>query len=185
MDRNTNTLVRQLIGDPGFRKMIKAITSLPSQETRSSTMKTQIHVYSEVRHKQQWTATARETYTEDPPSRFGWIKVTMKGVSCPEDYSFYGLLVKGARSSWPWSFEQRGMPEDVSEEIRNVCDSFGIDSYGHSHLTLKDLVEKYLELMVSGLQAKPQMVYLRQLIQSLSELSADHTDIRIVFWFDN
>lgn len=77
------------------------------------------------------------------------------------------------------------MPQDVSEEIRNVCDSFGFESYGHSHLTLKDLVEKYLELMVSGLEAKSQMVYLRELIRSLSELSEDHTGVRIVLWFDN
>lgn len=148
-------------------------------------MKTQIHVYSEVRHNQEWIATERDTYNEEQPSRFGWIRVTMKGVSCPEEYPFYGLLVDGARASWPWSFEQRGMPQDVSEEIRNVCDSFGFESYGHSHLTLKDLVEKYLELMVSGLEAKSQMVYLRELIRSLSELSEDHTGVRIVLWFDN
>lgn len=148
-------------------------------------MTTQIHVYSELRENQRWVATERDTYKEYEPNRFGWTKVTMNKVSCPENYSFYGLLLKGARSSWPWSFEQRGMPKDVSEEVRNACDSFGFESYGHSHLTLKDLVEKYLELMASGEEAKPLMAHLRLLIQSLSELSEDHSSIRIVFWFDN
>lgn len=148
-------------------------------------MATCIHVYSEVRQNNEWIATARDSYNEEKPNRFGWVNSTMARVPCPEKYPFYGLLLDGVRSSWPWSFHQRGMPEDVSEEVRSVSDSFGFEAYGHSHITLKELVEKYLELMVSGPEAKELMVYLRQLIDSLLSISEDHHDVRIVFWFDS
>lgn len=109
----------------------------------------------------------------------------MRRVPCPEKYPFYGLLLDGARASHPWSFHQRGMPEDVCEEIRSVCDSFGFEGYGHSHLTLKDLVEKYLELMVSGPQAKELMSDLRDLIKNLQATEKPEGDVRVVFWFES
>lgn len=148
-------------------------------------MATCIHVYSEYRSKGRWVATEQETYNEEKPNRFGWVNAAMRRVPCPENYRFYGLLLDGARYSWPWSFPQKGMPEDVSEEVRNVCDSFGFEGYGHSHLTLKELVEKYLELMVSGDEAKELLGYMRELIGSLPKHVENHNDIRIVFWFDN
>lgn len=77
------------------------------------------------------------------------------------------------------------MPEDVSEEIRNVCDTFGFEGYAHSHLTLRELVEKYLELMVSGSEAKELLGYMRQLINAIPKHVENHSDVRIVFWFDN
>ena len=77
------------------------------------------------------------------------------------------------------------MPEDVSEEIRNVCDTFGFEGYAHSHLTLRELVEKYLELMVSGAEAKELLGYMRQLIYAIPKHVENHSDVRIVFWFDN
>jgi hypothetical protein len=148
-------------------------------------MATCIHVYSEVRKNDEWNAIEKATYNEEQPNRFGWVNASMRRVPCPEKYPFYGLLLDGVRFSWPWSFPQKGMPEDVSEEIRSVCDSFGFEGYGHSHLTLKDLVEKYLELMVSGPEAKELMGYLRELIDHLSPHSEDHSGVRIVFWFDS
>lgn len=148
-------------------------------------MATCIHVYSEVRVNGEWCASERHTYNEEKPNRFGWVNASMRRVQCPEKYPFYGLLLDGARASWPWSFHQRGMPVDVSEEVQSVSDSFGFEGYGHSHLTLKELMEKYLELMVSGPEAKELMVYLRQLIDCLIGISESHSDVRIVFWFDN
>lgn len=148
-------------------------------------MATCIHVYSEVRKNGQWAATQRHTFNEERPNRFGWTNATMQRVHCPEKYPFYGLLLDGVRASWPWSFQQRGMPMDVSEEVQGVSDSFGFEGYGHSHLTLKELTEKYLELMVSGNEAKELMVYLRQLIDCLIGIAENHNDVRVVFWFDN
>jgi hypothetical protein len=148
-------------------------------------MATCIHVYSEVRKNNEWAATERHTFNEERPNRFGWVNASMKRNYCPEKYPFYGLLLDGARYSWPWSFHQKGIPQDVSEEVRAVCDSFGFEGYGHSHLTLRELVEKYLELMASGDEAKELLGYLRELISTLTPLSEDHDDVRIVFWFDS
>lgn len=148
-------------------------------------MATQIHAYSEVRKDNEWVAAAKNTYNEKNPNRFGWVNASMASVPVPENYAFYGLLLNRARASHPWSFYQRGMPEDVSEEVRSVSDSFGFEGYGHSHLTLKELVEKYLELMVAGQEAKELMVYLRQLIEQLQLADQPHEDVRVVFWFDD
>jgi hypothetical protein len=148
-------------------------------------MATCINVYSEIRKNGEWTAIEKDTFVEEAPNRFGWVNASMRRVPCPEKYIFYGLLLSGARASYPWSFHQRGMPEDTSDEVRSVCDSFGVEAYGHSHLTLKELVEKYLELMIAGPEAKELMVYLRELIDCLTGFSEDHRDVRIVFWFDN
>lgn len=148
-------------------------------------MATCIHVYSEIRKNKEWIAVQKDTFNEESPNRFGWINASMKRVHCPEKLPFYGLLLKGVGAySWPWSFHQRGMPQDTSDEVRSVCDSFGFEAFGHSHITLKELVEKYLELMVAGPEARELMAYLRELIDCLIGFSDNHNDVRIVFWFD-
>lgn len=148
-------------------------------------MTTCIHVYSEYRENDQWIPSEKDTYNENRPLRKGWINASMKRVPCPEKYPLYGLLHDGARYSWPWSFPGKGMPDDVSEEIRNVCDTFGFEGYGHSHLTLRELVEKYLELLVAGQEAKELLAYMRKLIHSIPKHVENHSDVRIVFWFDS
>ncbi len=152
---------------------------------RIFTITTLIHIYSEVRHKGQWTATAKDTYNEEKPNRFGWVNASMQRVPCPEKYPFYGLLLDGARASWPWSFQQKGLPEDISEEVQALSDSLGFEGYGHSHLNLKELMEKYLELMVSGPEAKELMSDLRDLIQNLQATEKPEVDVRAVFWFES
>lgn len=142
-------------------------------------------MYSEIYKNGQWIADAKDTYNEEKPNRFGWVNASMQRVPCPEKYPFYGLLLDGARASWPWSFHQRGMPVDVSEEVQSVSDSFGFEGYGHSHLTLKELTEKYLELMVSGPEAKEVMLYLSELIGMIQCSVATPGDVRVVFWFDD
>lgn len=151
-------------------------------------MTTCIYAFTEVRQDNEWIAVERNTYNEESPNRFGWTYATMSRLPVPEKYPYYGLLVDGARTSYPWSFQAKGMPEDCSVEVRNICDSFGFEAYGHSHLTLKELVEKYLELMVSGEQAREQMVYLRDTIDQLIRYAKDtdsHNQVRMVFWFNN
>lgn len=148
-------------------------------------MTTCIHVYSEYRENGQWVASEKDTYNEELPNRFGWINASMKRVPCPETYFLYGLLYDGARCSWPWSFPGKGMPDDVSEEIRSVCDTFGFEGYAHSHLSLRELVEKYLELLVSGKEAKELLAYMRELIAAIPKHVDNHSDVCIVFWFDS
>ncbi len=142
-------------------------------------------MFSEHRKNGVWTASEKDTYNEEAPNRFGWVNASMRRVPCPEKYHLYGLLVDGARYSWPWSFQPKGMPADVSEEIRNVADTFGFEGYAHSYLTLRELVEKYLELLVSGPSAKEVLAYLTELIDQVPKHVESHDDIRVVFWFDS
>jgi hypothetical protein len=144
-----------------------------------------VHMYTEHRVNGEWVATSKDTFNEEKPNRFGWVNATMRKVDCPENYQIYGLLHDGVRTSWPWAFKPRGVPMDVSEEVRSVCDSFGFEGYGHSHITLKHLVEKYLELLVAGPDAKILLPYLRELIESVPRAVENHHDVRVVFWFDS
>lgn len=109
----------------------------------------------------------------------------MARVNCPENFKFYTLLCNGGRHPWLWAFPPKGMPADISEEVRSVCDAFGFEGHGHSHLSLRELVNKYLELMISGNEAKELMGYLKTLIDAIPKHVADQDDIRIVFWFDS
>jgi len=147
-------------------------------------MVTCIHVYAEQRINGQWKAAAADTFNAEAPNRFGWINATMERVRVPERYSFYGLLLDGARYSWPWSFPQRGLPDDIAEETQQVLDSFGVEAYGHSHLSLRHLLEKYLELLLIGEAAQENRDDLSELIAELPKPD-DPEDVRIVFWFDS
>ena len=142
-------------------------------------------MYSEYRENDKRTASEKDTYNEEQPNRFGWINASMKRIVCPEKYNLYGLLHDVARCSWPWSFPGKGMPDDVSEEIRNICDTFGFEGYGHGYLTLRELIEKYLELLISGQEANELLAYVRELINDIPKHVENHSDVRIVFWFDN
>lgn len=149
-------------------------------------MATEIHVFSETLQNGQWTADNAASLIVEPPARFGWVKATMDHVECPNKYWLFGLLVDEFRYSWPWSFHEKGLPDDVTPETKAVSDSWGIDGYAHSHLSVQELREKYMELLVSHKdEAKEISDYLSQLIAAIPKTTEDPCDQRIVFWFDN
>ena len=83
---------------------------------------------------------------------------------------------------------ERGLPDDVSDDICSLSDDWGVDSHSHNHLYLDELIDsKYYkmteeELDESGLGTG---FFNKTIDNILNFVDADPEDIRIVFWFDN
>ena len=148
----------------------------------------QLHLFTETRTaKGNWVADAASTFVEQESPVSGRPVVSMEETPCPQDLPLFGLLSDGAWESLPWSCWQRGIPDDASPQILALSQEWEEGSFGHNHLTLEELSEKYAEL-----KADPR-VQARKLEHSLAEmlyaLSAGSTvDVppanrRVVFWF--
>ena len=149
-------------------------------------MATEIHIFSETLLNGEWTADKADSYNEGPANKFGWFEATMNNVDCPKKPWLYGLLVDEVRFTWPWSFHEKGLPEDASPQVKQISKSWGIDGYAHSYLTLQELYEKSIELLIDPREeAKELQEYLGQLIAAIPATSDNLDEHRIVFWFDN
>ena len=145
----------------------------------------EIYIFSETLLNQVWTADKADSYIQEDPNRSGWIKSSMENVPCPKRAWLYGLLVDEVRYSWPWSFHEKGLPEDASPQVKQISESLGIDGYAHSYLTLQELYEKSTELLIDPRnEAKELQNYLCQLIAAIPK-TKNPDEHRIVFWFDS
>jgi len=84
----------------------------------------------------------------------------------------------------------RGIPEDASEEYKNLCESWGVDGHSHSYLTLKEM-EEFFDKRHEWTEVNHSFIILvdrlrNRLKEHYPYDYSDHTeDIRIVFFFDN
>jgi hypothetical protein len=112
------------------------------------------------------------------------------------DYWLFGLLAD-VRASFPWNISAMGLPNDVSPEVREQADEWGVDGHSHSFLTRSALKNKLVELQLAraelliaprgqhDVQAADHLIKrLTNIISNLSSSVADE-DQRIVFWFDS
>lgn len=60
------------------------------------------------------------------------------------NYELFGILADVRGVGNPVISEPKGLPEDVSDVVKEESDRWGIDGHSHSYLTLRELVE-YLE----------------------------------------
>jgi len=94
-----------------------------------------IHAYREKQVNGQWV-TADEWDTEDPEDiHVPYEKLAYRG----RDYKLFGLLADGVRSSHAVSFKVRGLPSDVSPEVKANAEGWGVDGHNHSYLYLNEL----------------------------------------------
>lgn len=103
-------------------------------------------------------------------------------------YRLFGALA-GVRDTSidmivPGRFYQ--LPDDVSDELKQMSDDYGVDAHSHSYLTLRELMDsKYyqmddLELDEMGIDP----YFFKTMVPDLQKFG-NPDDIRIVFWFDN
>lgn len=55
------------------------------------------------------------------------------------NYELFGLLSKGVRTAHPFSLPERGLPFDVSPEVKAESDKWDGDGHSHSHITIAEL----------------------------------------------
>ena len=151
-----------------------------------------IHWWSETRKDEQWHCDQKTTFTNDPED-----DIYMYGLrGSHRDYRWFGLLA-GIRTAWEYSFQPKGIPEELSIEVKKVFDQWSIDCHSHSYLTRAELKGKLKELghqrvaLLLQAPANHEMEaaqhFITRLTKTIAQLSADvpDTDQRIIFCFDN
>lgn len=146
-----------------------------------------IHLYSETCVQGAWVAdkanTFRETINDDNTTE---VYTEMDKSYRGRNYWLFGLLASDVRTDWPWSFAQRGMPDDASKEVAGLFKEWDCDAHSSSWLTVKELREKLAELLIQPEnEARDLSGYLTVLLEGLPVTTSDPDTQRIVFWFDN
>ena len=78
------------------------------------------------------------------------------------------------------------LPDDVSDEIKNMSDDFGVDGHSHNYLTLRELLDsKYYKMSILQLQELGLDPYFFKTMVPDLQKFGNPDDIRIVYWFDN
>lgn len=114
---------------------------------------------------------------------------------CPfngaHSYSLFGFLADIRNySNAPVIAQPRGLPADVSSEVRSKSESYG---YGKSWLTLAELQAfDYDETFTDQREDPPKVTTVRDFLGdwyferlALLDKLGDPEDVRIVFWFDS
>ena len=83
-----------------------------------------IHMYIEKKDKEkgQWEAV---DYSDD--------------IDVGRDYDLFCFLAGVRCGEEPQHFERKGLPDDLSPEVREECEGWGSDGHSHSWLTLEEL----------------------------------------------
>jgi hypothetical protein len=163
-----------------------------------------IHWFSETRVDGVWQCDQRATYQpdqdyldDDPDSDY----MTMDDFpGRGRDYWLFGLLANGVRTNWPWSFEAKGRPADISDEAGKVFTQWDSDLHSESWLTRAELRAKLTELKHAAAQylidppkdspvdaPKYLASGLETILANLEVLdtTGNDDDQRIVFGYDN
>lgn len=139
-----------------------------------------IHLYSEsLDEKDRWVADQADTFEEDEDAFSNFLDCSMvEAEGSSRNYWRFGVLAE-VRTEWPYSFEARGFPENASEEVRKVFESWQSDAHTPSYLTKRELQEKTTELMISSEEGAQQNAgYLQEILKGLE---GDPDRQRIVF----
>lgn len=129
-----------------------------------------IHLHKEKHVNGEWvTADVWESsdYGDDENS----IDVPWEKRFTGRNYNLFGLLSKGVRREFPFSFKPRGLPFNACQEIANNAEAWGCDGHSHSYLylhELKDMREflKTATLKISGMKDRDELAALRASIAS-------------------
>lgn len=80
----------------------------------------------------------------------------------------------------------RGLPDDVSDELCNIFDEWGMDSHSANYLYLDEILESsYYKMSDEDLDDLGVGTYFfRDVVDALLDIGGPK-EVRLVFWFDN
>lgn len=125
-----------------------------------------IHLYKEKMINGQWVAADQWAPDDDYD---GKLSVDWHNRFTDRNYQLFGLLSKGVRSEHPFSFEPRGLPVTMSQEVRDEIAHWGSDGHSHSYLYLHELKDMLAfsqkeTIEISGMMKSDQLASLRESI---------------------
>lgn len=129
-----------------------------------------IHLYKEKNVNGAWvTADLWEEYDYGDDDK--GVMVAWENQYTGRNYDLFGLLSKGVRREFPFSFEPRGIPFNACAEILGQSERWEGDGHSHSYLYLHELKEmrellKIATLKVSGMKDRNELAALRESIAS-------------------
>ena len=146
-----------------------------------------IHMFREVHRDGKWEC-LEETYEEEDWGSDSEGTLThLESLDIPRNYWLFGLLADGVRTQWEFSWQPRGLPNDVTELVKADHERWDSDAHTASWLGMAEIQQKALELLILPGQEAPQLgKMLGDLINMLEwPEGIPSGDCRIVFWFDN
>jgi hypothetical protein len=102
------------------------------------------------------------------------------------NYSLFGALAGVRDGSMELIADMdRGLPDDVSDELCDMYDEWGLDAHSANYLYLDEILESsYYKMLDSDLDELGVTYFFRDVVDALLDLG-DSRDVRLVFWFDN
>jgi hypothetical protein len=200
--RNTNTNKWEKVGNifiddyihSGVVKAFSTVTGISEKESYAITKKyyTNLSPENEIEEKLFNFIKENSIKDEDNPflQRYDELPFLNPYIDSPyngRNYTLFGALAgvrnRGVRLI---SDRDRGLPKDVSKEIRQLSEKYGIDGHSHNYLYLYEILSsKYYSMTDHDLDEFGLGTYFfRNSVEQLLKLG-DPKDVRIVFWFDN
>ena len=135
-----------------------------------------IHVYTEEKINDAWVNTSGLESWFQP-------NASARSVGMYRDYWMFAFLAK-VRGEFTFSFDAKGLPEDVSLEVDNAAKDWYANAHTHSYRTKTEIEEKRASLILEPTTAETSHTF--KVIKDILELFTDSiNEQRIVFWFDN
>jgi len=119
------------------------------------------------------------------------------------DYILFSVLAdvrNGSEDKTPFIDEARGLPEDVTPEVKEQSESMGEDGHSHSWLLLSEVlawegwdrdysIKDFDDKAIPVLKTKPLRewcwTFWQKVIPAMKQLRDDPANVRMVFFFDN
>jgi hypothetical protein len=155
-----------------------------------------IHLYVEIRKNGKWERAGQLVKNpyyypdEDGPEN---TKLVHEDFWKGRNYQLFGVLAQGVRRDMDSSFKIKGLPKDITKEVKEIADYMGVDGHSHSWLNLAELFD-YAYKGDYGKKDKNRFeeidsyfaeVTFPKLIALAAEPGMKPEDVRIVFFFDN
>lgn len=126
-----------------------------------------IHLYREKKVNGNWIAADEfvDEYND------GVLDVPWEKRFTDRDYDLFGFLCSGVRRQFEYSLHEKGLPGDISQEVKAVSDRWGSDGHSHSHLTIAELKQAWVKIQslktpITGMMQKDQLDKLKESINS-------------------
>lgn len=148
-----------------------------------------VHAFKEKLVDDTWTDN-NEWETHDEGTEYEYKFTESARIS--RNYLLFGTICRGVRFDNTLGFEEKGLPTDVSSEIKESSDHWDTDGHSHSWLRLDEILLKIssvnqLVVLNGAHQNEIQGVReLQVLIDCFTkEEQSQPEQHRLVFWFDN